>query len=767
MLNRLLKLGISNRLVCKQAVFVMFSLLTIPTLQAQTAIYIDSINGNDANNGSLGAPFNSVTKLNAMTLAAGTNVYLRSGCTWTGQRLMFKGSGTVGNPIIINKYDTGATPLLAGNGLVGEAVVYLYNQQYIEINNLEITNSPRGPVNSDFFVGLYQNATNPLGADRRGVMVALSNYGTANHIYLKNLNIHHVKGQLGSGSTTLNGAVPKRTGGILFDVITGEKTASKSRFNDVLIDSCTISYCENLGLAFDNDWNTYYPASNEYTNWFARRYTNVKISHNVLHHIGKNAMIIRCTDSTGLIEHNVCYETALGTTGNTMFTAKARGTVFQYNEGFYNRATTQLIDPGTIDGSMYDPDLGSVNIIFQYSYSHDNCHGLYWGCNSRNLPGTSTPNLPDASDTGCTARYNISQNDYGDLVYFNYASASNEIYNNVFYVRAGLGPQFIHENGRSNHTYDYRNNIIFNLSKVNTSGGRYVFVDTGVTKQTRTIEYNTFYGNHPATEPADSFKLTSNPLFIAPGSATIGISTVDGYKLKSTSPSINTGMMIAGAPTADFWGNPVPGDRGLPPCRGAFEYNTPWPTPITLSSFSGNSSVAGNQLYWTTTNEINNKGFWVQHSIDGLIFSDVYFVPAQTATGNYVGNLNYTYADMATNAGINYYRLKQVDQTGKQTYSSVLRLSINKVALTAINIYPNPIKNCHQFYVALENVVSGNYSLDILSLDGKVIYKQLLVHNGVADAKKAIYLPDQLPAGSYMVRLSSDRNRYSTRIMVE
>ena len=762
MINRLIKPFGLNRLVFKQAVFFMITSLSIATLRAQTAIYIDSTNGNDANDGSISAPFNSVTKLNTMTLAAGTNVYLRSGCTWTGQRLMFKGSGTVGNPIIINKYDTGATPLLAGNGLVGEAVVYLYNQQYIEINNLEITNSPRGPINSDFFVGLYQNATNPLGADRRGVMVALSNFGTANHIYLKNLNIHHVKGQLGSGSTALNGAVPKRTGGIFFDVITGEKTASKSRFNDVLIDSCSISYCENIGIAFDNDWNTYYPASNEYTNWFARRYTNVKISHNVLHHIGKNAMIIRCTDSTGLIEHNVCYETALGTTGNTMFTARARGTVFQYNEGYYNRATTQLIDPGTIDGSMYDPDLGSVNIIFQYSYSHDNCHGLYWGCNSRNLPGTSSPNLPDPADTGCTARYNISQNDLGDLVYFNYPSAGNHIYNNVFYNRSGLSPQIIHENSRNNHTYEYRNNIVFNLAK-----SKYVLVDTGVSTQTRTIEYNTFYGNHPATEPADAYKLTSNPLFISPGSATIGISTVDGYKLKSTSPCINAGMFIPGAPALDFWGNPVPGDRGLPTCRGAFEYNTPWPTPVTLSSFSGTATANSNQLNWTTTNEINNKGFWIQQSADGLVFRDIYFIPAQTATGNYVGKLRYSYTDIAPIAGINYYRLKQVDKAGGQTYSSILKLTTSKIVLTAINIYPNPVKNGNQFYLTLDNVVKGNYSLAILSLDGKVMYNQLIVHNGTASVKEPISLLTKLAAGSYVVRLSSDTNRYSTKMVVE
>ncbi len=739
-------------------------LLSLQTGFSQTQYYIDSINGNDANDGSINTPFNSVTKLNSMTLTAGTKVFLRSGCSWSGQQLAFKGSGTNGNPIVIDKYDTGAAPLLAGNGLTGQAVVYLYNQQFIEINNLEITNSPHGPVNSDFFVGLYQNGTNPLGADRRGVMVALSNFGTANHIYLKNLNIHHIKGQLGSGSTALNGAIPKRTGGIYFDVLnTTEKSSSKSRFNDILIDSCTISYCENIGLAFDNDWNTYYPAGSDYNNWFARRYTNVKVSHNVLHHIGKNAMIIRCTDSTGLIEHNICYETAVGTTGNTMFSSKARGTVFQYNEGYYNRANTQLVDPGNIDGSMYDPDLGSINVIFQYSYSHDNCQGLYWGCNSRNLPGTTAPNLPDPADTGCTARYNISQNDLGDLVYFNYPSAGNHIYNNVFYIKNGLSPQFIHENSRNNHTYDFQNNIIFNLSKTN-GGGKYALIDTGVSTQTRTIDYNTFYGNHPASEPADANKLTSNPLFISPGTATTGITTVDGYKLKSTSPCINAGIVIKNAPSADFWGNPVPGSPGLPPCIGAFEYSAT--LPVKFVGFKAENVDGSNQLIWTTTEEINNAGFMVQHSADGDVFTDEQYIPSKIISGNYAGVINYSFTDVSPFTGTNYYRLKAFDKQGKTTYSTVVVLTNKKGLVPSISVYPNPIYKGNHLSLEIKNLPQGNYEAVVLDMKGNKIASETIAYNGV-DGTIQLNTSTTLSKGGYLVQMTNGSFKVLTKVIVK
>jgi hypothetical protein len=550
--------------------WLIFLFLLSSNISNGAIYYIDSVAGSDANNGTSEATaWQNISKVNLLTLALGSKIYLKCGSVWNGQQLKFGGSGTAAYPIIVDQYGTGAKPRLNGDGIstANQGVVYLYNQDYIEINNLEITNYPVLPAttnpNSIFFVGLYSTSgtnPNPYGGDRRGVMVALVDKGVCNHIYLKNLNIHHIKGQLGNGSTAVNGAIPKRTGGIYFAVL-NEASTSNSRFNDVLIDGCTISYCENTGLAFDNEDNVYYPGGTELALWTARKFTNIKVSNNVIHHIGKNAMIIRCTDETGLIEYNTCYETAVGTTGNTMFSARAKGTVFQYNEGYYNRATTQNVDPGNIDGSMYDPDFGSVGVIFQYSYSHDNSQGIYWGCNTRGS-NNNTTGIPDPEDVGCTLRYCISQNDLGDLVFLNYSSAGNEIYNNVFYIKSGTSPSIIHENSGNNHTYNYFNNIVYNLGN-----GSYSF---GTTGQTRNIQNNIFYGTHPSNEPADSNKLTTNPLFVNPGQGTAGINALlDGYKLQVNSPALASGRVITTNGGRDFWMNNV--NSITAPNRGAYQ----------------------------------------------------------------------------------------------------------------------------------------------------------------------------------------------------
>lgn len=598
----------------------IFLLLLSSNISKGAIYYIDSVAGSDANNGTSEATaWQNISKVNLLTLALGSKIYLKCGSVWNGQQLKFGGSGTAAYPIIVDQYGTGAKPRLNGDGIAtaNQGVVYLYNQDYIEINNLEITNYPVLPAttnpNSIFFVGLYSTSgtnPNPYGGDRRGVMVALLDKGVCNHIYLKNLNIHHIKGQLGNGSTAVNGAIPKRTGGIYFTVL-NEASTSNSRFNDVLIDGCTISYCENTGLAFDNEDNVYYPGGTELALWTARKFTNIKVSNNVIHHIGKNAMIIRCTDETGLIEYNTCYETALGTTGNTMFTARAKGTVFQFNEGYYNRATTQNVDPGSIDGSMYDPDFGSVGIIFQYSYSHDNCQGIYWGCNTRGS-NNNTTGIPDPEDVGCTLRYCISQNDLGDLVFFNYSSAGNEIYNNVFYIKSGTSPSIIHENSGNNHTYNYFNNIIYNLG----NGG----YSLGTTGQTRNIQNNVFYGTHPSNEPSDPNKLTTNPLFVNPGQGSIGInSLLDGYKLQVNSPALASGRVIATNGGRDFWQNTV--NSITAPNRGAYQgagllSNESWevtsvkvyPNPVTgILNLSNSENINSVKVFSILGQELLSK----------------------------------------------------------------------------------------------------------------------------------------------------------------
>lgn len=558
--------------------------------------YIDAINGNDGNNGlTPSTAWKTLAKVNATTFGPSNKILFKAGGVWVG-RLYPKGSGISGNPIVIDMYGTGNKPLIDGNGLTGTGVVYLYNQQYWEINNLEITD----------------NASS--GGDRRGVRIEAENYGTANHIYLKNLNIHNIKGSVGQNRSD------KRTGGIGFGIV--DVSTQETHFNDILVENCVITSCENQGIITEcvtDDGFDPYSAE-----WNSMKITNAVIRNNTISVISKNAMIIRLFEG-GVIENNVCFNTANGISGNTIFSAACSGTVFQYNEGYDNNSPDA-------DGSMYDADLRSPNTYWQYSYSHDNAHGLFWTCTVQ-------------ADANVVCRYNISQNDQGIIFCINYPVTSVRIYNNTVYIPSTLSPIIISERnngGSGSRIYTFYNNLIYNQSSTAsydwTSG------------YSRTIDYNCFYGVHPSTEPADPHKVTTDPKLVNAGSGGIGINSVGGYKLQSGSSCINKGKAISDNGGRDYWGNPL--YNGLADI-GVNEYTLPPVAPTNLSATV--ILPAQISLAWTD-NSANETGFRVERKADGGVFVEIAVVGPNITNFINTGisaSVQYTYRVAAYNASGN------------------------------------------------------------------------------------------------------------------
>ncbi len=93
-------------------------------------------------------------------------------------------------------------------------------------------------------------------------------------------------------------------------------------------------------------------------------------------------------------------------------------------------------------------------------------------------------------------------------------------------------------------------------------------------------------------------------------------------------------------------------------------------------------------IFWSTATEINNDFFIVERSIDGVSFEKFAIVDG---TGNSTTTQYYETSDPNPYAGINYYRLKQVDFDGTTTYSAIRTATINIDGL--LQLYPNPMSN--------------------------------------------------------------------------
>jgi len=494
-----------------------------------TTYHVDSVRGDDANRGTRRSqPWRSLSRVGQAEFQPGDRILLRSGSAWPGEQLWPKGSGRPGQAIQIDRYEEGPLPLLSGNGQIGD-VVYLFNQQYWEIRNLEITNFREGDDPWD-----NRNV-------KRAVHVVAEDVGAVHHIHLKNLVIHDVNGCLGPDQFP-----SKNNGGIFFEVRGGRV---ETWYDGFWIEGCRISNVDRGGVSNISSWMNRTVTDN--TGWVPSR--NIVIRNNVFEGIGGNGLIVRAAFAP-LVEHNLFRYCGKKLSGNAMFFAFCDDAVGQYNEAY-----EEVYEPGETDAAGFDIDIKNKRAIFQYNYSHNNGQGAFVICT-----GTGDPESDFQKDA--VLRYNICENNRRRTVYISGHVDGTDVYNNVFYLGPELSENLIlwhrGKRGAPDHTR-YFNNIFYVLGPNNS----YRLEDSTNDR----FDSNVFYGQHPDTEPADPHKRTADPKFISPGSGGIGMDTVDGYRLRPDSPAIDSGVMLENHPAHDYWGNPVPYGGGVD--RGAYEYH--------------------------------------------------------------------------------------------------------------------------------------------------------------------------------------------------
>ena len=507
--------------------------------------YIDGLSGNDANSGTAESEaWQSLEKVNATEFGPGDKILFRAGSIWAGQ-LWPKGSGAEGTPIVIDQYGDGNKPIINGNGTVTETL-RLFNQQYWEINNLELTN-----MGTD-------------RASRRAVWIENHDFGTMNHIYLKNMYIHDV-----------NGRVSDRyyeDGGIIFMVTGG---AVESKFNDILIENNSFYMVDYDGIFIRNNWKNRGSVTDGIGPWIGN--TNVVVRNNNLDNIGGDGIVV-CESIAPLVERNVakdCHIRATSTWSAGIWVINSEDALLQFNEGYLTR--------GDLDGQPFDCDGLCRNTTYQYNYSHDNEGGFMLICNWANR-------LKDFNTDG-VIRYNISQNDRSKIFHYSGINTGFQIYNNTIYVGEGNNAVFSREDGVRGSSITYTNNIFYN------EGNNFEYKSS---KTACTFNNNLYYGNHPSSEPKDPNKLLADPKLVAPGTGGIGLGNVGGYKLLEGSPCIDAGVTISNNGGRDYFGNALP-LSGID--IGAHEYSndsSPVSLPVgTVWNAAQDYSCVSGQNQWT------------------------------------------------------------------------------------------------------------------------------------------------------------------------
>jgi trimeric autotransporter adhesin len=248
-----------------------------------------------------------------------------------------------------------------------------------------------------------------------------------------------------------------------------------------------------------------------------------------------------------------------------------------------------------------------------------------------------------------------------------------------------------------------------------------------------------------AIDPTNISTPTIKLMYGVPGSnvTAIEIASVTGNVLNFTD------FNIANGSTAYYYVDiTIAGNRSI---SAPIWYTKNTIVPLHFISF--NALVENDKtvlLNFQTSNEINTEKFIVERSIDG-----VKFVPIDSLYSN--NNLNFNYysvIDYQPYAGINYYRIKQIDKDGKFSFSKITSVNLKDVSINAFNIYPNPVNDELKLNIHSKNQEKA--TIVIYDIWGRILLNEV---KELIKGNQIISVPtNHLKAGNYFISLQWREN---------
>jgi|GEM_PF-3407900 len=183
--------------------------------------------------------------------------------------------------------------------------------------------------------------------------------------------------------------------------------------------------------------------------------------------------------------------------------------------------------------------------------------------------------------------------------------------------------------------------------------------------------------------------------------------------------------------------------------------------PIELAGFRANKLNDEVELTWQTASETENEGFAIERSVNGAIWHELGFVPGHGTT---LEPQHYHFLDEKPLPGLNYYRLRQMDLNGEQSYSGMVSVAFDGKD-SRFSLFPNPAWEGIATLLFQSEEPWSEGILEVFDQIGKLILQTTVsptVNGGFA-------IPIDLSSyasGVYTVRLGVNKKSVSERLVI-
>ncbi len=181
--------------------------------------------------------------------------------------------------------------------------------------------------------------------------------------------------------------------------------------------------------------------------------------------------------------------------------------------------------------------------------------------------------------------------------------------------------------------------------------------------------------------------------------------------------------------------------------------------PVELISFEASNHNGNCKLIWSTATELNNDGFEVERSYNGIDFEVISFIEGNGTT-NEVKNYQFLDKEVAAAA---YYRLRQIDFDGAFEFSPTVYFQQNRLSvLNSIRIYPTK----HNGSIKLSDWPNEIATIKIISLSGvSKKYNDVLSKNKAELLINEFLLSPETALGTYLIHIVTQNGSWTNKVI--